>query len=112
MDIESLIDGVIAREGGYTHHPADRGGPTRWGVTEAVARAQGYRGEMRAYPREEAAAVYRRLYWLRPGLDRVDALAPRLAAELFDTGVNMGPFVAAGLLPRPLHAPKDRTHVV
>lgn len=104
MDIESLIDGVIAREGGYVHHPADKGGPTRWGVTEAVARAHGYGGDMRFYPRSEAEAVYRRLYWLRPGLDRVADLAPRLAAELFDTGVNMGPKVAAGFLQRALNA--------
>lgn len=30
MDIDSLIDEVIGREGGYANHPADRGGPTRW----------------------------------------------------------------------------------
>ena len=44
MTIDTLIDGVIGREGGYSNHPADKGGPTRWGVTEAVARANGYRG--------------------------------------------------------------------
>ncbi|HEY6917331.1 MAG TPA: glycosyl hydrolase 108 family protein [Allosphingosinicella sp.] len=104
MQIDTLIDEVIAREGGYSNHPADKGGPTRWGVTEAVARAHGYRGNMQDYPREEAAAVYRRLYWLRPAFDRVAALAPRLAAELFDTGVNMGPPIAAGFLQRALNA--------
>lgn len=104
MDVDTLIDEVIGREGGYSNHPADRGGATRWGVTEAVARAHGWRGEMRHFPRAEAVAVYRRLYWLRPGFDRVAALAPRLAAELFDTGVNMGPEVAAGFLQRALNA--------
>ena len=39
MTIDQLIDDVIAREGGYSDHPADRGGPTRWGITERVARA-------------------------------------------------------------------------
>ncbi len=91
MDVDSLISEVIAREGGFSNHPADKGGATRWGVTEAVARAHGYRGEMRRLPREEAVAIYRRIYWLRPGFDQVAKLAPRLAAELFDTGVNMGP---------------------
>lgn len=104
MCVDDLIDEVIAREGGYSNHPADRGGPTRWGVTQAVARAHGYTGDMRAYPRDEAASVYRRLYWLRPGFDRVAELAPALAAELFDTGVNMGPAVAAGFLQRALNA--------
>ena len=104
MDVDNLIDEVIGREGGYSNHPADRGGATRWGVTEAVARAHGYRGDMRRYPREEAVAVYRRIYWLRPGFDRVAEHAPEVAAELFDTGVNMGPAVAAGFLQRALNA--------
>jgi lysozyme family protein len=104
MDVDELIDDVIGREGGYSNHPADRGGPTRWGITEAVARAHGFAGDMRAFPREEAVAVYRRLYWLRPGFDRVAEHAPLVAAELFDTGVNMGPEVAAGFLQRALNA--------
>lgn len=104
MDVDALIEAVIAREGGYVADPADRGGATCWGITEAVARQQGYQGAMRALPREEAAAIYRRLYWLRPGLARVAERAPALASELFDTGVNMGPAVAAGFLQRALNA--------
>lgn len=104
MDVDALIDEVIGREGGYSNHPADKGGATRWGITEAVARAHGFAGDMRSFPREEAVAVYRRIYWLRPALDRVAAHAPSLAAELFDTGVNMGPGVASGFLQRALNA--------
>lgn len=104
MPIDQLIDEVIGREGGYSNHPADKGGPTRWGVTEAVARAHGYRGEMRAFPREEAVSIYRRLYWQRPGFDRVEPIVPRVATELFDTGVNMGPATATGFLRRALNA--------
>jgi lysozyme family protein len=102
--IDQLIDEVIGREGGYSNHPADRGGATRWGVTEAVARAHGYRGDMRGFPREDAAQIYRRLYWTKPGFDQVAARAPRIAAELFDTGVNMGPGTATGFLKRTLNA--------
>ena len=104
LAIDALIDAVIDREGGYVNHPADRGGPTRWGVTEAVARAQGYAGPMRDLPRAEAANIYRRIYWLRPAFDRVAARAPRIAAELFDTGVNMGTAIATGFLQRALNA--------
>lgn len=104
MDADALIEEVIGREGGYSNHPADRGGPTRWGITERVARAHGYDGPMRLLPRHVAASIYRRIYWLRPGLDRVGELAPRIAAELFDTGVNMGPGVASGFLQRALNA--------
>jgi lysozyme family protein len=102
--IETLIDEVIEREGGFVHHPADRGGATRWGITEAVARAQGYRGDMRTLPRAQAVAIYHQLYWLTPGFALVAERAPALAAELFDTGVNMGPAVATGFLQRALNA--------
>ncbi len=44
LNIEELIDALIEREGGYVNHPDDKGGPTCFGITEAVARAQGYRG--------------------------------------------------------------------
>ena len=104
MTLDKLIDALIDREGGYVDHPADRGGATCFGITEAVARAHGYRGAMRDLPRREAVAIYRRLYWLRPRFDQVAARAPRLAAELFDTGANMGPAVAATFLQRALTA--------
>lgn len=104
MDIRQLIDELIEREGGFVDHPADRGGATRWGVTQAVARQNGYAGSMREYPRDAAVALYRRRYWSQPRFDRIADRAPRLAAELFDTGVNMGTAVAAGFLQRALTA--------
>lgn len=104
MDVDELIDAVIDREGGYVRHHADRGGATRWGITQAVARAEDYAGPMTALPRATAATIYRRLYWTRPGLDAVAARTPRVAAELFDTGVNMGPAVAASFMQRALNA--------
>lgn len=104
MTIDTMIDEVIDREGGYVDNPADRGGATRYGITQAVARAQGFGGDMRAFPRDEAVAIYRRLYWLRPGLDKVATRAPAVAAALFDTAVNMGAAVAVGFLQRALNA--------
>ena len=104
MTVEALIDEVIGREGGYSNHPADRGGATRWGITEAVARAHGCRGDMKAFPRSDAVALYKRIYWDRPGFDRIADVAPDVAAELFDTGVNMGPGTAVSFLQRALNA--------
>lgn len=103
-DIKTLIDKVILLEGDYSNHPADRGGPTRWGVTEAVARAHGYAGDMRHFPREQAVAIYKRNYWHRPAFEEVARLAPHIAAELFDTGINMGTGIASGFLQRALNA--------
>lgn len=104
MDISGLIEEVIAREGGYSNHPADRGGPTNFGITLSVAREQGYAGDMRSLPRRTAETIYRRLYWDRPGYAFVAEIAPRLAAELFDSAVNMGTGTATGFLQRALNA--------
>ena len=78
MQVDSLIEEVIAREGGFVDHKADRGGATRWGITEAVARAEGYAGPMRSLPRQAAHAIYRRRYWAAPGFDKVAERAPML----------------------------------
>lgn len=101
--VSQLIDDVIAREGGYVNHPADRGGPTHWGITQAVARANGFTGDMRNLPRTTAVDIYRRIYWTAPRFDQVAARYPRVANELFDTGINMGPVVAARFLQRLLN---------
>lgn len=103
MDIEALID----REGPYVDHPADKGGPTTWGVTEAVARASGYAGRMQDLPREFARAVFRRQYISVPGFDKVAAVAPRVAEEMFDTGVNMGPGIPGPWLQRLLNVLRE-----
>ncbi len=104
MTIDPLIDAVLDREGGYSDHPADRGGETNYGITVAVARGNGYDGAMRDLPLGTARAIYRRLYWLAPRFDAVATHAPLVAAELFDTGVNMGPSVAVAFLQRALNA--------
>lgn len=101
--LERLLDELIDREGGYVNHPADRGGPTNWGITEQVARAYGFMLDMRLMTREQAKAIYRERYWKRPGFERVSDRYPKLAAELFDTGVNMGPKAAAAFLQRVLN---------
>jgi lysozyme family protein len=104
MDPTSLIDDLIDREGGFIDHPADKGGPTRYGITRTTARAHGYAGAIAALPRDIAVVIYHADYWRTPGFDRVAALAPTVAAELLDTGANMGPGIACGFLRRALNA--------
>ena len=91
MTIDAMIEATIGKEGGYSNHPADRGGPTNWGITEWVARKNGYKGDMRALPRDTAVAIYRNEYAVKPGFASVAEIYPRIGEELFDTGVNMGP---------------------
>lgn len=100
---DRFIDPLLAREGGHVDHPDDRGGETAWGITEQVARAQGFAGPMAALSRGAAKAIYRRTYWEAPGLQAVARLSDAVAGELLDTGVNMGPGAAARFLQRALN---------
>jgi lysozyme family protein len=102
--IAPMLVELLRREGGYVHHRDDRGGATNWGITEAVARAHGWLGTMRDLPRDLALSIYRKRYWEQPRFDAVAEMSPKVAFELFDTGVNMGPGVAAAMLQRSLNA--------
>lgn len=104
MTIDDTIAGVIDREGGYVNDPNDRGGATTYGITEAVARANGYTGSMRDMPRSVAERIYRQRYVVAPGFDRIWAIDALIGDELVDTGVNMGPATAAKFLQRALNA--------
>jgi len=74
---------VLRAEGGDSNDPDDRGGRTRYGISQ------------RAYPRidistltlEHARDLYHRDYW-RPM--RCDQLPSKVAVALFDYGVNCG----------------------
>lgn len=74
-------------EGGYSDNPADKGGPTMYGITIAVARANGYLGAMQAMPLSTAQAIYQVKYWTPAGCDAVPDV---LKFDLFDMAVNQG----------------------
>jgi lysozyme family protein len=104
VNVDQVIDGIIAREGGYVNDSRDAGGETNFGITAATARSSGYAGAMRDMPRDFAVEIYRRRYVVAPGFDKIVPISQAIAAELVDTGVNMGPKVAAGFLQRALNA--------
>ena len=101
--IEAIIDEVLKAEGGYVNDTRDAGGETNFGITIATARASGYAGPMAAMTRDFARGVYMKLYVIAPGFDQIGKLSMLIAAELVDTGVNMGPKVAAQFLQRALN---------
>lgn len=101
---KQIIDEIIGIEKGYVNNPKDRGRATRWGVTEAVARAHGYMGDMRNLPRETAFNILMQSYYIDPRFDQVEAVVSGLGAKLADCGVNMGPSVPAKFLQRLLNA--------
>jgi lysozyme family protein len=101
MTLDQIIDATIKAEGGYVNDPADSGGATNYGITEKTARANGYTGDMRNLPLETAKQIYRNEYLVKPGFADFPS---EVAAELFDTGVNMGPATATKFLQRAINA--------
>lgn len=87
----TIIGAAIALEGGYVNHPSDPGGATNMGITEQVARENGYTGPMRTLPRDVAESIYYDRYLVKPGLAPLIAIDAAVTEELFDTTVNMGP---------------------
>jgi lysozyme family protein len=98
-----MLAALLKREGGYVNNPNDKGGPTRYGITQQKAKAYGYYGDMRMFPQEKALEIYRTEYWIDPKFYDVSLRYPKLAEKLFDTGVNMGPKVASRFLQRALN---------
>jgi lysozyme family protein len=97
------IDKVIAREGGYSNNPADKGGETMFGITSATARAFGYAGPMAQMSRDTAIAIYRARYWTQPKFDQIQAVDGDIAEKLLDIGVNMGPATGVQFMQRALN---------
>lgn len=105
MNFKPFIDAVLAIEGGYTYDKDDNGGETNFGITAAVARANGYLGQMRTMPESVARDIYTKRYIVEPKFNMVaDLCSEVLAAELIDTGVNLGPHIASEYLQRWLNA--------
>lgn len=101
---DKTISHIIDVEGGYVDDPSDSGGETNFGITVAVARAYGYTGSMRDMPREVAYEIYLHKYWHALQLDRICDVSELVAAELADTGVNMGIARAGKFLQNALNA--------
>ena len=102
--IDGIINDVIDRwEGGFSNHPADRGGPTNLGITQKVLGE--YLGrpasveEVRLLSRATAIAIYRSRYW---NTAKIDLLPEALQPVVFDIAVNMGPGTAVKLLQQAL----------
>lgn len=97
-----LIDDILRREGGFVDHPEDRGGPTKYGITQATL--ADWRGEtvsaedVRDLTEAEAREIYLRLYVRDPRFDRIQH--PRLRHLVVDCGVHHGPARAARWLQR------------
>lgn len=83
---------VLAKEGGFVDHPADRGGATNKGITQAVYDACRKRlgllpQSVRLISDAELTGIYRRDYWDKV---RGDELPVPVNLAVFDDAVNSG----------------------
>lgn len=91
-NLDDALRLMFGHEGGYSNHPKDPGGPTKYGITKKTLEA--HRGrkvsidEVKNLTIEEAEDVYRKSYWAQSG---GDLLPDGLDYAAFDFGVNSGP---------------------
>jgi len=83
---------MLESEGGYVDHPADPGGRTNLGITQAtwenwVGRPSDEK-EMRSLTPEKVEPLYKRKYW---DACRADDLVSGVDYCVFDVAVNSGP---------------------
>lgn len=97
MNFLTAFDKLLKHEGGFSDHSADPGGKTRYGVTEAVAREAGYRGDMRELPLDLAQRIYKDKYW---DAMQAEALPADVRYIVFDGAVNSGVTQSAKWLQR------------
>ena len=87
MTFDECFAALLQHEGGYVDHPDDPGGKTRYGVTEAVARAAGFQGDMRELPLDLARRIYRERFW---DAVRADELPAEVRYLVFDAAAASG----------------------
>lgn len=104
MNFDTAFDTLLKHEGEYSDHAADPGGKTRFGITEAVAREVGYRGDMRELPLDLAKRIYKDRYW---DTVKAEQLPPAVRYVVFDAAVNSGPGQSAKWLQRALGVADD-----
>lgn len=89
--IQPILNDILRREGGYVNHPADRGGPTKYGITASTLGEWRKLGrtateeEVQALTEQEARQIYFTNYVQRPGLDVIQD--QKLLGLLVDTAV-------------------------
>lgn len=100
MKFESAVEHVLAKEGGYVNHPRDPGGETNWGISKRAYPMLDIRG----LTREDAKEIYKRDYWVKPGIEK---LPHWLRLMVFESAVNQGAQVAVALLQAALGVKPD-----
>lgn len=84
---ERIFDYLLRVEGGYSDDKNDKGGKTKFGITEEDARKYGYKSRMRDL-QLEVADIYNKNYYHKNGLDTLKS--DKIALSVCDFIVNSG----------------------
>jgi lysozyme family protein len=96
-DFEPAIIPLLASEGGYSDRSADRGGPTKYGISQ-----KSYPGlDIKNLTVTQAKAIYKKDYWDKIKGDKIKN--QNTAYHIFDIAVNSGPGTAAKLTQQSLN---------
>lgn len=108
MKIDKMLEDLLVVEGGYVNHKADKGGPTKYGIT--LDTLSDYLGrtatilEVQGLDKDTAIKIYRKKYYLDPGINKLpEAIQP----IIFDAGVNSGPTAGIKILQKLLGLEPD-----
>ena len=103
LDSREAVQWIIDNfEGGFVDHADDRGGPTKYGVTQETL--SDYRGQsvskedVQTLTHIEASDLLTTLYVTRPGYTRIHD--PRLRTAVVDFAIHSGPHTATKTLQR------------
>ena len=100
MTFNECLEVVLESEGGYSDHPLDGGGVTKYGITQATLSSwRGYKvtkEDVRTLSLREAGEIYKAKYWDKLRLDEVNNPIVRLL--MFDFGVNAGIYRSATVM--------------
>lgn len=104
-----LIKPAMKWEGSrYTDHPADKGGATRWGITQKFLsehwKRSASKADVRNLTREASEAIYYHERWVKLQLD--DVRDDGVALFLLDASINHGPGRARKFARTVLNQPK------
>lgn len=103
LQVDVNIRNTIKLEGDkFTNHPADRGGPTKYGVTQTTY-AKYFQGSVENCTFDQAYMIYLKEFWINPKLDQIDAIDSQLAYRLYDWGVTSSPRRSIAALQRALN---------
>ncbi len=106
---ESIVSAIIAREGGYSNVPGDKGGATKFGITQQTLsdwrKTSILPEDVKQLGIEEARKIYIARYISGPGYDKIED--GRLRSLVVDSAVQHGPRAANVMLQRALHLPED-----